>query len=34
MVDQVKDAMVGGEASLAVAWSGDAVTMIEREILI
>ncbi|SQC07683.1 spermidine/putrescine ABC transporter [Clostridium perfringens] len=30
MVDQVKDAMVGGEASLAVAWSGDAVTMIER----
>ena len=30
MVDQVKDVMVGGEASLAVAWSGDAVTMIER----
>lgn len=30
MVDQVKDAMVAGEASLAVAWSGDAVTMIER----
>ncbi|MDZ4991743.1 extracellular solute-binding protein [Clostridium perfringens] len=30
MVDQVKDAMVGEEASLAVAWSGDAVTMIER----
>ncbi|MDU7885983.1 MAG: ABC transporter substrate-binding protein [Clostridium perfringens] len=30
MVDQVKDAMVGGEASLAVAWSGDAVTMLER----
>ncbi|MGG5462600.1 ABC transporter substrate-binding protein [Clostridium sp. B9] len=30
MVDQVKDVMVAGEASLAVAWSGDAVTMIER----
>lgn len=30
MVDQVKDAMVSGEASLAVSWSGDAVTMIDR----
>lgn len=30
MVDQVKDVMVAGEASLAVAWSGDAVTMMER----
>ena len=30
MVDQVKDVMVDEEASLAVAWSGDAVTMMER----
>ncbi len=26
--DEVKDTMVGGEAALAVVWSGDAVTMI------
>ncbi|MGL4991217.1 MAG: ABC transporter substrate-binding protein [Sarcina sp.] len=27
MVDEVKDAMASGEAALAVAWSGDAITM-------
>ncbi|MGL4760306.1 MAG: ABC transporter substrate-binding protein [Sarcina sp.] len=29
MVDEVKDAMASGEAALAVAWSGDAVTMMD-----
>lgn len=29
MVDEVKDAMVSGEAALAVVWSGDAITMME-----
>lgn len=28
MGDEVKDAMVGGEAAMAVVWSGDAVAMI------
>ncbi|SHI35749.1 spermidine/putrescine transport system substrate-binding protein [Clostridium cavendishii DSM 21758] len=30
IVDEVKDLMVREEASLAVVWSGDAVTMMER----
>lgn len=30
MVDEVKDAMVSGEAALAVVWSGDAVTMMDE----
>ncbi|WP_170272226.1 ABC transporter substrate-binding protein [Clostridium tarantellae] len=30
MVDEVKDAMVANEAALAVVWSGDAVTMMDR----
>ncbi|MGL4741528.1 MAG: ABC transporter substrate-binding protein [Sarcina sp.] len=29
MVDEVKDAMASGEAALAVAWSGDAITMMD-----
>ena len=29
MVDEVKDAMASGEAALSVAWSGDAVTMMD-----
>lgn len=30
MVDEVKDAMVSGEAALAVVWSGDAITMMDE----
>ncbi|MGL5615455.1 MAG: ABC transporter substrate-binding protein [Sarcina sp.] len=30
MVDEVKDAMISGEAALAVVWSGDAVTMMDE----
>lgn len=30
VVDEVKDMMIGGEAALAVVWSGDAVTMMSE----
>lgn len=29
--DEVKDVMIGGEASIAVVWSGDAAAMIEED---
>lgn len=30
MVDEVKDAMLSGEAALAVVWSGDAITLMDE----